>query len=114
MISKEIIKQVVKTQAKTIETSKFEIIVVNIDFFDFTLMLNLFEFHLFNININFVQNINAMIIKYQVKNILTILIKCLRDSTYILFKKQLDFNLLINFKQTLIVEKKTNQNKKHI
>ena len=102
-ISKEVVEQIVKTQTKTIETSKFEICVKNINFFDFILMLNLFEFHLFNISINFVQEIDAMIVKYQIKSVLIVLIKCLRDSTYIWFKTQLDFISLNNFKQALIV-----------
>ena len=101
MISKEVTKQVVKAQAKTIEAFKLEICVNDIEFFDFIMQLNLFEFHLFNINVNFLQNLDAT--KYKKQSKLTILIKCLRDSTYKWFKTQLDFISLNVFKQALIV-----------
>ena len=89
------------TIEETIETSKFEICVNDIDFFDSTMQLNFLEFHLFNINVNFLQNLDA--IKYKEQSILTILIKCLRDSIYKWFKTQLDFISLNNFKEVLIV-----------
>ena len=88
------------TKEATIETSKSKICVNNINFFDFIMQLNLFEFHLFNINVNFLQRLDVA--QYKKQSVLVALVKCLRDSTYIWFKKQLDINSLINFKVALI------------
>ena len=99
MISKEVVEQIVKAQAKTIETSKFEVCVNDIKFFDSIMQLNLLEFHLFNISVNFLQDLDVA--KYKEQSILTILVKCLRDSTYKWLKTQLDFTSLNVFKQAL-------------
>ena len=58
-ISKEVVAIEIKKVTITIETSKFEIFVNDINFFDFILQLNFFEFYLFNINVNFLQNLNV-------------------------------------------------------
>ena len=90
------------TTKEAIETSKSKICVNDLNFFDFTMLLNLFEFHLFNFSACFIQKLDSTTRNYQAKNVLIALVKCLRDSTYTWFKKQLDFNSLNNFKQALI------------
>ena len=65
------------------------------------MQLNLFEFHFFNFNVNFNQKLDSTTFNYQAKSVLIVLIKCLRDSTYIWFNTQ-NFISLHNFKTTLI------------
>ena len=61
---------------------KFEIFVNDIDFFDFTLQLNMFELHLSTSNASFLQQLKNSTIKYQKQNILDVLNKCFRDFVY--------------------------------
>ena len=91
------------TIKEVIEISKSKICVNDLNFFDSTMLLNLFEFHLFNFSVCFIQKLDSTTRNYQAKSVLITLIRCLRDSIYIWFKTQLDFISLNNFKQTLII-----------
>ena len=71
------------TTKKAIETSKSKICVNDLNFFDFTMLLNLFEFHLFNFSVCFIQKLDSTTRNYQAKSVLITLIRCLRDSIYI-------------------------------
>ena len=71
------------TTKKAIETSKSKICVNDLNFFDFTMLLNLFEFHLFNFNVCFIQKLDSTTRNYQTKSVLVALVRCLRDSIYI-------------------------------
>ena len=63
-----------------IETIKFEICVKNINFFDFTMFLNLSEFCISIINANFLHHLIEIVINYQKKSVMKILFQCFRDS----------------------------------
>ena len=86
------------TIEKATKTSKSKIIVININFFNFIMQLNFLEFHLFNISVNFLQNLDVA--QYKKQSVLDALIKCLRDSTHAWFKAQ-TFTSLHNFKVAL-------------
>ena len=86
------------TIEEIIKTSKSKICINDIKFFDFTTLLNFFKLHFFNINVSFFHNVD-IVTQYKKQNILNVLIKCLRDSTYVWFKTQLDFISLNNFKE---------------
>ena len=89
------------TTKEAIETSKLEIIVVNINFFDSIMQLNLLEFHFYNFSVNFLKKLDDTTFKYIKVNLLIVLFKCLRDSIYAWFKTQ-TFTLLHSFKVTLV------------
>ena len=87
------------TEEATIEASKPEACVNDIDFFDPTMQLNLLEFHLFNTSASFLQRLDVA--QYKEQSVLAALAKCLRGPTYIWFKEQLDINSLTSFKAAL-------------
>ena len=68
--------------ANAIEIAKSEAIVVDIDFFDFTIQLDILEFYFFNTSVNFIKELDIASFKYQVDNVLTTLAKCQRDFVY--------------------------------
>ena len=61
---------------------KFDVFVNDINFFDFTLQMNILELRLSISSANFLQQLKNSIIKYKKRNILDVLNKCLRDFIY--------------------------------
>ena len=64
-----------RVATNTIEIAKFETIVVNINFFNFIIQLDILEFYFFNISVNFIKKLDIASLKYQVDNVLTTLVK---------------------------------------
>ena len=74
---KEIVEKVVEKVVK--EALKFEVSINDVDFFDFTLQLNIFKLYLTTTNANFLQQLKNSTIKFNEKSILSLLNKCLRE-----------------------------------
>ena len=86
-----------------IEAAKSETCVKNINFFDFTMILNLFEFCISVFSANFLHHLIEIAVNYQEKSIIKILFQCLRDSALTWFKDQFKFTSLNNF-ETIITK----------
>ena len=71
-----------KRETKIKEVLKFEVLINDIDFFDFTLQMNMFELRLTTSSASFLQQLKNSTIKYQKQSILDVLDKCLRDLAY--------------------------------
>ena len=71
-----------KREAKIKEVLKFEVSINDIDFFDFTLQMNMFKLRLTTLSASFSQQLKNSTIKYQKQSILNVLDKCLRDLVY--------------------------------
>ena len=75
-----------KEKTKAIEVLKkalkFDVFVNNINFFDFTLQINMLELRLSTSNANFLQQLKNSTIKYKKKSIISLLNKCFRDFAY--------------------------------
>ena len=69
----------IETLKKTLKSNVF---VNDINFFDFTLQINILELRLSILNANFLQQLKNSTIKYKKKNIISLLNKCFRDSIY--------------------------------
>ena len=76
IVAQKVMKQKVVV---VIETTKFEIDVKNINFFDFFMMMNLSKLHFFVNCANFFQKLNEQSIKYQENNVLKTLKTNFRD-----------------------------------
>ena len=97
IVVQEVIKQ--KIVVVVIKAIKSEDCVKNINFFDFTMQINLWE--KFRISINsasFLHHLIEIVVNYREKNIIKMLFQCFRDSALQWLKNQLKIILLNDFK----------------
>ena len=87
-----------------IETIKSEICVKNINFFNFTMQINLWEkFRISVFSASFLQHLIEVVVKYKKKSILKFFFQCLRDSACKWFNDQLKFMSLNDFETIFVV-----------
>ena len=106
-------------EKEIVEAAKSKIIVKNINFFDFTMQINLWKkFHISINNASFLYHLIEFAVKYKKKNLLKFLFQCFRDSAlqwlknqFIKFTSLSDFTTIITkiFSFSLIFEINFNQ-----
>ena len=101
-MKQEVVVVVEKTAKQVVmKAVKLETCSKDIDFFDFTMMMNLSKLHLYVNCASFLQILNEQAVKYQKSNVLKTLQTNLRDSALIWFKDRLKFASLNDFKKIL-------------
>ena len=91
-------QEIVSVVVVVIEAIKSEVCVKHIEFFDFTMFLNLLEFHISVNSANFLRHLIEIAVNYQKKSVIKILFQCLRDFALQWFKHQFKFTSLNDFK----------------
>ena len=92
-------KTVVVAVKKTAEAAKSDACFRNINFFDFTMQINLWKkFRISVFSASFLQHLIEIIVNYREKSVIKILFQCLRDSVLQWLKNQHKFISLNDFK----------------